>query len=111
MTRTTLVPLPPTYSFDIYTLEPVIVQTVLDRQGPVTVEIVAWRLEESGFMGSMSTEFDQRAVFELNEPAGTLAELTVARDDDFNDLRLQIDRDADGTVDAEQPPTSVSDEE
>ena len=96
--------------FGIYTSEPVTNRLEINQSGPVTIDIMAWHYEPSGFLGGKEEEVDQHAWFSIDEPAGTIAERTVARESKFNDLSLQIDRGADGTVDAEQRPTVTAEE-
>jgi hypothetical protein len=98
--------------FGIYASEPVIVRLDINHAGPVTVDVISWRYESGwSIMDSKLEEVDQHATFEIEESAGGRVELMVAREEDFNELTMDIDRDADGTIDAEVPPTSVTDDE
>ncbi len=52
-------------------------------------------------------QLDGQSVFHVNPPAGALLRLGFATGQDLAGLRLQIDRDADGTVDQELAPDST----
>jgi hypothetical protein len=54
-------------------------------------------------------EVTKDARFVLTESSGTVATLTFSRDAEFDDLRMEIDHGADGTIDAERAPDTVED--
>jgi hypothetical protein len=73
----------------------------------VAITVQVWHERET-ILGP-AEDVIKTARFAVTEPPGTLATLTFSRDADFDDLRLEIDHGADGTVDVERAPDTVED--
>jgi hypothetical protein len=93
--------------FKFTTTQPVIARFELTEEEPVTIIVEVWDRGHT-FLAAIE-EVTKVARFALTEPPGTVGTLTFSRDTDFDDLRLEIDHGADGTIDAERAPDTVKD--
>jgi hypothetical protein len=91
--------------FQLRTKQPVVAKFAFTQAEPVTITVQVWDKGHSFLYPAGEVTKDARFV--VTEPPGTLATLTFSRDSDFDDLRLEIDHGADGTVDAERAPEIV----